>query len=83
MELNRHKFDGLIAQLDDIIADVAAADLKETALLLRMAQIDLVTRTNNITQEELDALLFVARSGKELSKISGRGRGGARTAMAG
>jgi hypothetical protein len=57
------EFERLITRLDDIIEDVAATDFQETAALLRMAQIDLLTRVYNISPEELDALLSVIRCG--------------------
>ena len=59
----------LIAELDRIIVAVTEAGLKETAGLLRMARIDLLTRIHGISEEEFDTLLFLMRKGRELSKI--------------
>jgi hypothetical protein len=58
----------LIAELDRIILAVTEAGLKETAGLLRMARIDLLTRIHGITEEEFDTLLFLTRKGRELSQ---------------
>lgn len=53
----------LIARLDECIEETTDALLFETAELLRMAKLDLVTRVNGITEDELAAFLAVLREG--------------------
>lgn len=55
-------YDLLIEKLDECVKDVVAAKLDETAALLRIARIDLLTRAGKISPEELDAFLLVAGS---------------------
>ena len=62
----------LVIRLNKFIGEVAAANFDETAALLRMAQIDLLTRVYSISQEELDTLLFMAQSEQKLADIPRR-----------
>jgi hypothetical protein len=56
------EFDHLVLRMNQMISDLSAAGLKETAALQRMVHIDLVSRIHGISPEELDMLLFVAES---------------------
>ena len=51
-------YEQLMDMLDRCIGTVAAAKLAETALLLRVAQLDLAARVNGVTEDELE--LFAA-----------------------
>lgn len=63
MRPDKKYFDALDVQLAQIIETVTAKGLTETAALLRMVKLDLKTRANGITTDELEALIYVARQG--------------------
>ena len=58
--------EALIAAINECINQVAAANLWETAALLRMARIDLIARANGITEEELEFFVFALQRGTGL-----------------
>jgi|GEM_PF-7033452 hypothetical protein len=66
MKPDTPEFEHLVTRMRDMISDLSDAGLKETAALVRMAHIDLISRVHGISQEELDTLLFVARSGQQM-----------------
>lgn len=51
----------LVDTLDICIKTLTAAHLEETAMLLRIAKLDLVVRSNGITEDELVSLLAILR----------------------
>lgn len=55
-------------KLSSCIADAVAEGLNETAALLHMARLDLLTRMHGITQEEFDAFLCTAREVAEVMR---------------
>lgn len=50
-----------INELDAIILAVAEAGLQETAALLKIARLDLLIRSNGISEDELDVFLDVVQ----------------------
>ncbi len=62
MEVEATSLDRLIAAVDKCIEDAEIACLRESATLLRMAKIDLLTRANGISEKELDVFLFALES---------------------
>lgn len=52
----------LAKSLDENIAAAVKANLHETAALLHMAKLDLLTRIHGISEEEMDNFLFVAKT---------------------
>jgi len=48
----------LVPVINECIKRLAAANMPETAELLRIARLDLVARTNGISEEELDLFAF-------------------------
>jgi site-specific recombinase XerC len=48
-----------IDELDAIISAVTEAGLQESAALLKIARLDLLVRSNGISEDELDVLLSV------------------------
>lgn len=62
MEAETSAINQLIAMIDGCIRDAEAANLPEPAALLRMTKIDLITRANGISEEELELFLFVLES---------------------
>lgn len=61
MRPDKKYFEVLDEQLSQMIDAVVAEGLTETAALLRMAKLDLKTRANGITADELEALIYAAR----------------------
>ena len=53
----------LIKRVDGMIDDAATAGLNETAALLRIARLDLVTRANGIGEKDLDLFLRALEQG--------------------
>jgi hypothetical protein len=53
---------GVIATLDACIAKIAAAKLHETATLLSIARLDLLSHLNGITDQELQEIVSNAQS---------------------
>lgn len=52
----------LAKSLDENIAAAVKANLHETAALLHMAKLDLLTRIHGISEEEMENFLFVAKT---------------------
>ena len=50
--------EALITAINECIDQVVAAQLWETAVLLRMAKLDLIARAHGITEEELELFSF-------------------------
>jgi hypothetical protein len=50
-----HEVEALIAEIRNLIEQAGAADLSSTALILRMARLDLLTLINDIDANELKA----------------------------
>lgn len=62
MEDRTHALEQLIADVENCIRSAENANYRETAALLRIAKIDLITRVNGISGEELEAFLFALES---------------------
>ncbi len=67
MESRSPTLDHLIAGVDRCIQDATEAHLPETVALLRMAKLDLVTRANGISEDELELFLFALESNQRLA----------------
>ena len=52
----------LIDVIETCVSLATAAKLHETAMLLRIARLDILMRANGITEEELESFLFVTRN---------------------
>jgi len=55
MQTQSPPFDCFIKALDDLIAEITRASLTETASLLKIARIDLISRANGIPEKDLEA----------------------------
>jgi hypothetical protein len=58
----RNSFEGLLNSVDNCILDAEKLQLVETVALLKMVRLDIVTRANGISGEELDVFLFAVES---------------------
>lgn len=58
----RNALEMLTRTVENCIQEATLSGLEETAALLRMVKLDLITRLHGITGEELDALQFVLES---------------------
>jgi len=55
-------YEKLVATLDQCISTVTAANLVDTALMLRIVKLDLLMRINGISDDELEQALSVLRA---------------------
>ncbi len=62
MTAHRSSFECLINSVENCIQEAELLKLSETAALLRMVKLDIVTRTNGISAGELDIFLFALES---------------------
>ena len=60
--------EALITAINECINQVVAAQLWETAALLRMAKLDLIARAHGITEEELELVSFALQHGAGLEE---------------
>jgi len=58
----------LISELEECIRVAVEAELPETATLIRMAWLDLITRANGISEEEFEVFLFALESEVHVAK---------------
>jgi hypothetical protein len=67
MSTHANEVDILLSEIKGLLEQAGNADLSSTALILRIARLDLLTRINNIDESELKAfsesLEAAARSG--------------------
>lgn len=64
---NVRRLNGIVARLDQSIKELQEIGYGETVALLQMVRLDLFSRMHGISADELDALLFVARSEHEIA----------------
>lgn len=62
MTTPRNALETLLESIESCIRTAELAGFPETVFLLRMVKLDLITKMNNISGEELEALLFVLQS---------------------
>jgi hypothetical protein len=63
MTISTNSAQHLARTVDDCIHQSELLGLTETTALLRMVKLDIVTRTNGISVEELDLFLFALETG--------------------
>jgi len=61
----------LVKTVDDCICQSELLGLTETTALLRMVKLDIVTRANGISIEELDLFLFALETGARTAEYIG------------
>ncbi len=69
---NRPEFVQHLSMLDTVIAGITDAGLKETVALLKIARLDLVMRTHDITEYELAFAVEAAQKTLARKHASGR-----------
>lgn len=61
------KLNQIVTRLDQMIEELKGMGYGETVALMQMVRLDLFSRMHGISADELDALLFVARSEQHLT----------------
>lgn len=61
MTAHHQKLKGILETLNELISAVKSLNYDETAQLLCIARLDLLTRANDISSEELEALVYTMK----------------------
>ena len=64
----------LVVQLDEIIASVSDAGLRETVALLKIARLDLALRAYDFSEEEFDVALYKLRKNLAVAENAGKSK---------